>query len=71
MKYELFSIELSKRSLGVGFDCASKSEIQCAINAGATPEQIVYANQGLAKRTRRADLQRHSVASTGKKFPLK
>ena len=41
---KLFSIELSKRSLGVGFDCASMAEIQCTLNAGAVPEKIVYSN---------------------------
>jgi ornithine decarboxylase len=29
---------------GVGFDCASAKEIQIAFEAGATPEQIIYAN---------------------------
>ena len=29
---------------GVGFDCASAREIQIAFDAGATPEQIIYAN---------------------------
>ena len=41
---KLFSIELSNRSLGVGFDCASMAEIQCTLNAGAVPEKIVYSN---------------------------
>jgi ornithine decarboxylase len=29
---------------GVGFDCASAREIQIALDAGAAPEQIIYAN---------------------------
>ena len=31
-------------SLGAGFDCASKSEISKAIDCGANPESIIYAN---------------------------
>lgn len=29
---------------GVGFDCASAKEIEIALDAGATPDQIIYAN---------------------------
>jgi len=34
----------SLRSLGTGFDCASLGEMQLALAAGASPDQIVYAN---------------------------
>ena len=30
--------------LGTGFDCASKAEIQAVLNAGVSPERIIYAN---------------------------
>uniref|UniRef100_A0A3Q1GQB6 ornithine decarboxylase n=1 Tax=Acanthochromis polyacanthus TaxID=80966 RepID=A0A3Q1GQB6_9TELE len=31
-------------SLGIGFDCASKAEIQHALSLGATPDKIIYAH---------------------------
>ncbi|CAG2115976.1 unnamed protein product [Medioppia subpectinata] len=31
-------------SLGVGFDCASKNEIDAVMNIGVTPNRIIYAN---------------------------
>lgn len=31
-------------SLGLGFDCASKSEIQQVLNYGVDPSRIIYAN---------------------------
>ncbi|KAI9495027.1 ornithine decarboxylase [Zychaea mexicana] len=31
-------------SLGIGFDCASKSEIQQVLNVGVEPSRIIYAN---------------------------
>ncbi|KAI8138867.1 ornithine decarboxylase [Fennellomyces sp. T-0311] len=31
-------------SLGIGFDCASKSEIQQVLNIGVEPSRIIYAN---------------------------
>ncbi|KAL0077046.1 ornithine decarboxylase [Phycomyces blakesleeanus] len=32
------------QSLGLGFDCASKAEIQIALETGADPSRIIYAN---------------------------
>ncbi|GMG43584.1 unnamed protein product [Ambrosiozyma monospora] len=31
-------------SLGLGFDCASKNEIEMMLNLGVTPNKIIYAN---------------------------
>ncbi|KAG1240171.1 hypothetical protein G6F68_017921 [Rhizopus microsporus] len=31
-------------SLGLGFDCASKSEIQQVLDTGVEPSRIIYAN---------------------------
>lgn len=39
-----YAIVQTLQLLGVGFDCASKKEIETALAAGARPEQIIFAN---------------------------
>ncbi|XP_006626107.1 ornithine decarboxylase [Lepisosteus oculatus] len=38
------AVVMTLASLGAGFDCASKTEIQLVQNIGVSPERIIYAN---------------------------
>lgn len=41
---EIVQYSRSKEGMPIGFDCASKIEIQQVLNLGVSPEQIIFAN---------------------------
>ncbi|XP_076033030.1 antizyme inhibitor 2-like [Oratosquilla oratoria] len=47
-------------SLGCGFDCASKSEIRCVLDAGAKSSRVIFANP-----VKRTTSHLHYAANTG------